>query len=143
MLFVPAWEGGEEEEDDEGEDYGHDAANMRVSIRVFGLSAGQHLHQVWEDDQVLERRANPDQIQWVLVDAHLFREQCCVVRAQVITAAVRVDADAEVAHPHRELSVADDVCNGGGDTGVDLRGGVCGCVGLVVEGYEEDAGDEW
>jgi hypothetical protein len=54
-----------------------------------------------------------------------------------------LDADAEVAHSHEEVGIADDVSNGGRDAGIDLSGAEDGWVLLIVEGYKEDIGYEW
>merc|ERR1719282_780169 len=118
VFFVPTGEGGEEEKSDEGEDDGDD-------------------EQIREDDLVLERLGDPDQVQRILVNADLLREQSGVVGAEEATA-VRVDADAEVADADFEHRLSDNVGDGGCDAGVDLCRVVCGGVVIVVEGYEED-----
>lgn len=99
-LLMPAREGGEEDEGEEGEDNGND-------------------EQVGEYDSILEGSRNPDQVQWILVDGQIVDERSCVVGANVTTA-VTVDADAEVANTHAELSVTDDVGDGLCNAGVDL-----------------------
>ena len=106
-----------------------------------GSGQGVGLHEVWEHDFVFERLGDPDQIQRVLIYAYLLGEQCRVVRAEEV-AAVWVDADPEVAHADFEHRSSDDVGDGRCDAGVDLCGVVCRRVGLVIEGYEEDAGYE-
>jgi hypothetical protein len=110
-LLVPAREGGQQDEGEEGEDDGDD-------------------EQVGEDDGVLESRRDPHQIERVLVDVQVVDERGGVVGADV-AAAVSVDADAEVADAHAELGVADNVCDGLRDTGVDLLRGVGGRVLFV------------
>lgn len=99
------------------------------------------LQQVRKHHTILERLRDPDQIQRILVYADLFREEGDVVGAEE-AAAVRVDADAKVAHPHFEHGVADEVGDCGCDARVDLCGVVDGGVHLVVEGDDEDARDE-
>ena len=76
-----------------------------------------------------------------MVHADLVGQEGGVVRAEE-GSAVGVDADAEVSHPDFQLSPADDIRYGGCNARVDLRRAVRGRVGLVVEGYEEDAWDE-
>lgn len=76
-----------------------------------------------------------------MVDADLVGEEGGIVGAEE-AAAVGVDANAKVSDSYFERGFSDDVGDGGGDAWVDLCGGVCGHVALVVEGYEEDAGDE-
>lgn len=100
-----------------------------------------NLQQIRKHHTRLERLRDIDQIQRILIDGNLLREQRRIVRAQE-TAAVRVDADAEVADADFEFGFADDIGDGGRDAGVDLRRAVGGRVVLVVEGYEEDSGDE-
>ena len=41
-FFVPAWEGGEEDEADEGEDDGNDSNKKMVLAIVFPLKACRH-----------------------------------------------------------------------------------------------------
>jgi len=119
---------------------------LRVSLRFYVRGEGRkgkgHLHEIGEDDGVLEGLRHPDQVQRVLVDVDLLGQGRRVVGAQE-AAAVRRDADAEVADPHFELCAADDVGDGGGDARVDLRGRVGRVVGLVVQRDEEDARNEW
>lgn len=76
-----------------------------------------------------------------MIDAYLLRQQRRIVRAEKASA-VRVDADAEVADADFELRGADEVGDGCGDAGVDLRRVVGGRVVFVEEGDDEDAGDE-
>lgn len=155
-FLVPAGEGGEQEEADEGEDDGDDAVGVPAGLATCAFCfhhqstcgekvrwgrGGGSLHQVREYDAVFERVGHPDQIQGILIHAHLARQTGRVVRAQE-GAAVRVDADAEVADADLQFGAADDVGDGGGDARVDLGGVEGGRVGLVVERDEEDAGDE-
>lgn len=156
-FLVPAGEGGEQEEADEGEDDGNDAVGVRAGLAtcafLFSITrrlAGKgemgrwgegSLHQVREDDTVFEGVGHPDQIQRILIHAHLAGQTGRVVGAQK-GAAVRVDADAEVADADLQFGAADDVGDGGGDARVDLGGVEGGRVGLVVERDEEDVGDE-
>jgi hypothetical protein len=97
-------------------------------------------HQVRKDNHVLKLTRQPYQIQRVLVDRHLVRQGRGVVAAQP-AAAVRVDADAKVAHARLEVRGADDVADGCVDVVVDLCGVGHGRVVLVVEAEEEDVGD--
>lgn len=100
LLLVPAWEGGQEEEADEGEDDGDDSGLL---VSFLGSSLGVrrryccYSHEVWEHDGVLELARQPDEVEGVLVDRDLLGEGGGVVGTQP-AAAVRVDADAEVAH---------------------------------------------
>lgn len=75
-----------------------------------------------------------------MINSNLLGELRRVVGAQE-GAAVRVDADAEVADADLEHCVADDVGDGGDDAWVDLGAAKDGRVVLVVEGDEEDVGD--
>lgn len=77
-----------------------------------------------------------------MIDADLLSEQSGVVRAEKATA-VRVDADAEVADADLEHRLSDDIGDSGCDAGVDLCRVICRSVVVVVEGYEEDTGDQW
>lgn len=113
----------------------------RSSSSLLGSGDGFDLQEVRKHDAILERLGHPDEVQRVLVDADLLREQRRVVGAQE-AAAVRVDADAEVADADLELRGADEVGDGGADARVDLRGVVGGRVGVVEEGDDEDSGDE-
>lgn len=108
----------------------------------MGLARGkgkENIHQIRENDRVLERARDPDEVQRVLIDADLAGERAGVVRAQE-GAAVRVDADAEVADADFELGAADDGGDGVGDARVDLGGVEGRWVFLVVERYQEYAG---
>lgn len=94
----------------------------------------ENSHQVWEDDHVLKLARQPDEVQRVLVDRDLLGQGGGIVGAEP-GAAVRVDADAKVAHAGLQAGLAGD----GGYLGV---GGVVdlGRVGArrvvaVVEGY--------
>lgn len=106
-----------------------------------GGEEGKNVHQIRENDRVLERAGHPDQIQRILIDTDLTGERTGIVGAQK-RAAVRVDADAEVADADLELGAADDVGDGCRDARVDLGGIEDWRVGLVVERYEEYAGDQ-
>ena len=90
------------------------------------------LQEIREDDLVLERLGDPDQVQRVLVDADLLGEQSGVVGAEEATA-VRVDADAEVADADFEHRLSDNVGDSGCDAGIDLCRVVCGCIVVIVE----------
>lgn len=101
----------------------------------------EYSHEVGEHDRVLELARQPDEVQGVLVDRDLLGERGGVVGAQP-AAAVRVDADAEVAHAGLQVGVAGQALDGRVGGVVDL-----GCVGprgvvVIVEGYQEDVGDE-
>lgn len=144
LLLVPAGEGGQEEEADEGEDDGDDAAggDRQGSARLpLGSSSDlgyvercANSHQVGKDNHVLELAGQPDEVEGVLVDRDLLGQGGGVVGAQP-GAAVRVDADAEEAHAGLEVGVACDAGELGVGRIVDLcRVRVWGVV-LVVEGY--------
>lgn len=100
-----------------------------------------HLHQVREDNHVLELAGKPNKVERVLVDGNLVGESGGIVTAQP-AAAVGGNADAEVSDAGGETSVADNVLDSAVYVIVDLR-----CVGtclvrLVVDGEEEDIGDK-
>lgn len=149
LLLVPAGEGGQQEEADEGEDYGDDANLGRHGQYwerdMQGLWDPQeekyHSHEVWEHDRVLELARQPDEVEGVLVDRDLLGERGGVVGAQP-AAAVRVDADAEVAHAGLQVGVAREALDGRVGGVVDLRRVGPRDVVVVVEGYQEDVGDE-
>lgn len=65
----------------------------------------RYSHEVGEHDRVLELARQPDEVEGVLVDRDLLGERGGVVGAQP-AAAVRVDADAEVAHAGLQVGVA-------------------------------------
>ena len=69
-LLVPARESGEEEEADESEDYCDDAGDLLV-VALESWEIVEDLHQVWEDNRVFELTCEPDEVQRVLVHAHL------------------------------------------------------------------------
>lgn len=109
LLLVPAGEGGEQEEADEGEDYCDDAVDTVSTDWLAGVARGgkksNYSHEVGEHDRVLELARQPDEVEGVLVDRDLLGERGGVVGAQP-AAAVRVDADAEVAHAGLQVGVA-------------------------------------
>lgn len=96
------------------------------------------LHQIWEDDLVLERLSHPDQVQRVLVNGDLLGKERGIVRAQE-AASIWIDAEAEVSDSDFHLGLTDDVRYRRCDAGIDLLRVVCGRVTLVPEGDEEDA----
>ena len=98
-------------------------------------------HQIRKHNHVFELRGQPDQIERILVDRDLVGEGRGIVTAQP-GAAVRVHADAEVAHTSLQVGVTGD--NGDGRVGivVDLRGVGNRFIALIVQREEEDAGDE-
>jgi len=63
----------------------------------LGGGSGVYLQQVGEDNAVLERARDPDQIQRILIHTNLLRQRRCVVATKP-PAAVWADADAEVAY---------------------------------------------
>jgi hypothetical protein len=99
------------------------------------------LQEVGEDDGVLERCSDPDQIQRILVDVDALRKSGGVVRAQ--ESSICVCAESKVSNTNFERCLSDDVGNGCCDAWIDLSGVVIGRVVIVVEVDEEDAGDEW
>lgn len=107
---------------------------------VTGLLEIDDLQKIREDDCVLERRRNPDQVQRILVDVDPLRQRCRIVRAQ--EGAVSVGAETEVSNAHFQLCLADNVGDGSCHTGIDLRGIVGGSVFIIVEVDEEDAGNK-
>lgn len=90
------------------------------------------LHQVWEDNHVLKLARQPYQIQRILIDRH-FVGQCRRVVAAEPGPAVRVDADAEVAHASLQVGGPCDVLDGRVHVVVDLGRVRDGDVMLVVE----------
>lgn len=121
-FLVPAREGCEEDKAEECEDDGDN-------------------EQVREDDGVLEGGCDPDQIQGILVHGHTLHQGGSVVGADVVTT-VLVDADTKVADAHSELRIADNVCDGLGDAGVDLLSRVGGRILFIPHRNEEDARNE-
>jgi hypothetical protein len=120
---VPAREGCQEHEGEEGEDNSHDK-------------------EVREDNGVLECRCDPHEVEGILVDVQVVHERSGVVGADVATT-VPVDANTEVADADTKLGVADDVRDSLSDTGIDLFRSVGGSVLFVPQRDEEDAWDEW
>lgn len=123
MLFVPTRKGRKKEKRDEREDDGDD-------------------EEVWKDHGVFERVGDPDEVERILVDGDLLGEERGVVGAEEVVADGVTHAETKVSDSDFHACGSHDVLNCGGDTRVDLSGIVGGCVSLVVEGYEEDAGDE-
>ena len=107
----------------------------------MGRREGGNVHEVREYDTVFERASDPDEIQRILINIHLTRQTARIITAQP-GATVWIDADAEIADASLHGGAADDVGDGGGDAWCDLCGAVDWWVGLVVEGDEEDAGDQ-
>ena len=141
VFFVPAGEGGEEEEGDEGEDDGDDAWDGLANDDDVRCDRGRYLQEVRKDHAILERLRHPDEVQRIFVDADLFGQQRHVVGAKE-TPSIGCHADAEVSHSDFQLCAAHEIGYCCGDAGIDLRGVVDGRVHLVVEGYDEDAGDQ-
>lgn len=100
-----------------------------------------NLHQVWEDNHVLELSSQPNQVQGILVDGHLVCQSRSIVTAEP-GAAVGVDANAEVADSGLQVGVSGNVGNGSVDVVVDLGRVGGGLVTLVVKGEKEDGRDE-
>lgn len=98
---------------------------------------GENVHEIWEHDHILELARQPDEVERVLVDAHLLGQGGSVVGAEP-GAAVRVDADAKVAHAGLELGVAGDALDLRVGGVVDLSGVGVRRVVVIVEGEEED-----
>lgn len=140
---MPAGEGRKEEEADEGEDDGDDAVEGRCQScalsRFLERRLGDNIHQIRENNHILELRGEPDQIQRVLVDADLLRQSRGIVRAQP-GAAVRVYADAKEADAGLQSRVARDALDLGEDGVVDLRCVWHWRVVVVVERQQEDVG---
>lgn len=90
-LLVPAREGGEKDEGEEGENNGHDK-------------------KVWEDDSVLEGRCHPNKVERILINRKVVDKGGCVVGTDVATS-ISVDADTEVADAYTELRSTDNVCD--------------------------------
>ena len=99
-----------------------------------------HLHEVWKDDAVLKGTGDPYQIEGILIHADLACQTRCVVTAQE-RSSVWVDAYPEVSDSDLELCLAHNICYGGRDAWIDLRGIKVRWVRLIVEGDEEDVGD--
>lgn len=111
------------------------------SLWGWGELASLYSHEVGEHDRVLELAGEPDEVQGVLVDRDLLGEGGGVVGAQP-AAAVRVDADAEVAHAGLQVGVAREAVDGGVGGVVDLGRVGPRDVVVIVEGYQEDVGYE-
>lgn len=99
------------------------------------------LQEVGKHNHVLELTREPDQVQGVLVYRNLVGQRRGIVTTKP-RAAIGVDADAKVPHSCLQPRVADNVADGRVDVVVDLRGVGDGRVFLVVEGEQEDVGDE-
>lgn len=112
-----------------------------VSKLLAGRQGESNSHEVREHDRVLELARQPDEVEGVLVDRHLLGERGGVVGAQP-AAAVRVDADAEVAHAGLEVGLPREPLDGRVGGVVYLGRVGPGDVVVVVEGYQEDVGDE-
>lgn len=98
------------------------------------------LQEVGENDGVLEGRCHPDQVQWILVDVDALRKSGSIVRAE--ESAVCVCAQSEVSNAHFKRCLSNNVGDSRCHTRIDLCRIVVGCVIIVVEIDEEDAGDE-
>jgi len=98
------------------------------------------LQEVGEHDGVLESRCHPDQVQWILIDVDALRKSSGIVRAQEST--VCVCAQSEVSNTHFQRCLSNNVGDSRCDTRIDLCRIVVGCVIIVVEIDEEDAGNE-
>ncbi len=136
---MPTGESGEEEEGNEGEDNGHDAAEVVSWMYRAGVSE-KCLQKVGENDSVLEGRCHPDQVQWILVDVDALRKSGGIVRAEEST--VCVCAQSEVSNADFQRCLSNNVGDGRCNTRIDLCRIVVGCVIIVVEIDEEDAGNE-
>lgn len=101
------------------------------------IADGQDLHQIREHDLVLERLCDPDQVQRVLIDADLLRQQRRIVRAQK-RSTVGVDAQSKVSHSYLEHSLANDVGYRRCDPRIHLGRVVRWRISLVVKVDEED-----
>ena len=93
---MPAWEGCEEEKCNEGEDYGDDS--MLESMDEPRTKVWVDIHEIWEDNAVLECTRNPNQVERILVNANL----ACQTRGIVATqecSSIWIDTYPEVADP--------------------------------------------
>jgi len=77
FFVMPAGESCEEEETDKSEDYCDD-------------------DQIWEDDLILKLTCEPDQIQGILIDAHLVCQRSGIITTQP-SSSIWIDTDAKVA----------------------------------------------
>ena len=118
----------------------HLASPTRKGLFRKGVR-GWDSHQIRKHDIILESIRNPYQIQRVLVDTDLLRQQRRIVRAQEASS-VRIYADAEIPHADLEHGPSYDVGDRGCYTGVDLCRVVGGRVVVVIEVDEEDVGDQ-
>ena len=98
------------------------------------------LQEVGENDGVFEGRCHPDQVQWILVDVDALRKSGGIVRAEEST--VCVCAQSEVSNTNFQCRLSNDVGNSRCDTRIDLCLVIIGCVIIVIEVDEEDAGNE-
>lgn len=98
------------------------------------------LQEVGEHDGILESRCHPYQVQWILVDVDALRKSSGIVRAEEST--VCVGAKSEVSNTDFKRCLSNNVGDSRCDTRIDLCRVVVGCVIIVVEIDEEDAGDE-
>lgn len=98
------------------------------------------LQEVGENDGVLEGRRHPDQVQWILIYVDALRKSGSIVRAE--ESAVCVCAQSEVSNAHFKRCLSNNVGDSCCDTRIDLCRIVIGCIIIVVEIDEEDAGYE-
>lgn len=106
----------------------------------MGVDSAVDLQKIGEHDGIFECVRDPDQVQRILVDVDALCECGGIVGAE--ERAVGVGAEAKVSDTHFELSPADNVGDGGCDTGINLCGVIVGGVVLIVEVDQEDAGNE-
>lgn len=83
----------------------------------------------------------PNQVERILVDGDFIGQSGGIVAAKP-TATVGADADTKVADTSGETSVASDVLDGGVNIVVYLRRVGDGSVAVIVQGQEEDIGDQ-
>lgn len=98
------------------------------------------LQEVGEHDGVFESRCYPYQVQRILIDVDALRKSGGIVRAEEST--VCVCAQSEVSNANFQCCLSNNVGDSRCDTRIDLCRIVVGCVIIVVEIDEEDAGDE-
>jgi len=98
FFFMPAGECSEEEETDKGEYYGNDAGERLVSACLVEIGRlGKYVHEIRENDHVLELARKPNQIQWILIDCHFIRQSRRIVTAKPVST-IRIYAYAKITH---------------------------------------------
>ena len=139
-LFVPTRKRGEKEEANECKNNSDDSRNGRQQAYAERTIANGNSHQIRKHDIVLESICHPYQVERILVNGHLRCQTRRIVTAQK-GSTVGINTYTKIADTNFELRLSDNVGNRRGNTGVNLGGIEARRIGLVIEGYEEYAGN--